>query len=531
MKGIIFALAVGLLVLGCAAPEEECGVGRAYVCGSDGNTYTNECFAKKAGVAVAYEGQCNGNATSGNCLDSDMGKNVLEAGTVAVGGQTFDDSCATPSEVFEYYCLDNAVQSERIACPAGTECRGGMCAEYLCSDTDGGRFPGIYGVVRKGPENATDICISVDEVKEYHCEGNSIASENIACGSGEVCMNGACVEAACMDSDGGYNIYAKGTLRAGSATYSDYCSGTSSVYEYYCSGDSMARVVAACGDGHYCSDGACREYTCTDTDGGKDENEYGIVRKGGREEYDECHDSVTVTEYYCEGNDIRSSRMECGSGRACEDGECVRVSCTDTDGGNRRAVAGTVTYGSGAYSDQCIDLFNLREYFCSGSRVANETILCTGYGELCYRNVCSPAECEDSDGGLNKDVYGTATIRTENGYSSSESDSCVDERSVREKFCSDFKISTRTMDCGIEEVCSSGRCIEAACEDSEGGRSYLVPGTITKGALVQKDRCDELDPDRLHEYYCAGNVVMHEVYECPAGCIADRSGVGYCVPL
>ena len=28
------------------------------VCGSDGQTYANECYARTAGVKIAYEGEC-----------------------------------------------------------------------------------------------------------------------------------------------------------------------------------------------------------------------------------------------------------------------------------------------------------------------------------------------------------------------------------------------------------------------------------------------------------------------------------------
>ncbi|MFA5412442.1 MAG: Kazal-type serine protease inhibitor [Candidatus Micrarchaeia archaeon] len=528
---ILFAALFGVLLLSGCTGTEECGTDRAYVCGEDGNTYTNACYARQAGVRVAYEGQCTQNVT-GQCIDSDNGKNALEAGAVSVGTQLYNDSCAGATSVYEYYCTDNAVQSETVLCPAGTECREGSCAAYLCSDTDGGRVQDVLGTVRKGAENRTDVCVDLGTVTEYYCLGNDIADIELACESGESCLNGVCAQLACIETDGGYNIYAKGTLREGSNVYADYCSGISSVREYYCSGDNAVPVTASCGDGYYCSEGACAEYTCRDTDGGRDEDEYGTASKGSDEGADECYDADTVTEYYCSGNEVESTRIDCSSGKICEDGECVTQECSDTDGGNDRADYGTVTVDGSTHRDSCTDLYTLTEYFCDGSNYDDATILCTGYNELCWQNECSPAECDDSDGGRDESIYGTVLISTTNGYSYSESDSCsVDLRSVREKYCSDLKVESVVMDCAAEEVCNGGRCMEAACSDSDGGLNYITPGTTTKGAESATDECDPMDPIDIYECYCSGNEIVCTPHACPDGCRTDSEGIGYCNPL
>ena len=529
MRNLVFvAVVLGLLLFGCVLPgsDQGCGTERAYVCGEDGNTYTNACYARASNVRVAYEGQCaQQNQTSQVCTDSDNGKNALEAGVIAKGNVTYNDSCASTTAVFEYYCTNNEIQSERVDCPEGTECSGGRCAAPLCNDSDNGQVANVFGTVVKGTERHSDECADANTVREYYCSGNSVANILLACPSGTVCTGGVCNASACTDTDGGSNLFERGTVREGENVYIDYCSGTASVKEYYCSNGSMVQTIADCGDGFYCSDGRCLEYACRDTDGGRDENEFGTVSKGSDEWPDECYDENTVKEYYCNGNDVSSTRIDCGSSEICSDGQCVRATCSDSDGGNKRGVFGTVSAGGSSYPDSCTDLYNLREYFCSGSSMDYADILCTGYGELCWNNACSPAHCEDSDGGRDKNTFGSVRVWTDNGYSYSESDSCIGDRSVSEKFCSDLKVSSQAIACAGDEVCSVGRCVEATCTDSDGGRYPFMPGTATKGTLAQPDECK--NSTTLKEYYCSGNEITMEEVPCGGICM-ESDGMGYC---
>ena len=530
-------MVLGLLISGCTffgPATEQCGSEVSYVCGTDGNTYTNECYARQAGVGVAYEGQCTQqqqNVTSDNCVDSDNGKNALEAGVITKGTARYNDSCASTTAVFEYYCADNEIQSERVSCPEGSECSGGKCASPECIDSDGGQMADVPGTTAKGAERYMDECADDGTVKEYYCSsGGTVSSTELACGTGRMCVDGACAAITCSDSDGGMDIYNRGTVRERGGVYTDYCSGTSSVKEYYCSGDTMVQTVANCGEEFYCSDGRCVEYTCRDDDGGSDEDEFGTVTKGSEEWEDDCYDSDTVKEYYCDGNEVKSERIGCGSGETCSGGECVRIACTDTDGGNVRNALGTATSGSSSKTDYCIDLYGLREYFCGASGIDYDDMLCPDYGELCWNNVCSPAECDDSDGGQNPSVRGWVQLTTSNGYSHSESDECSG-RSVLERYCSGVEIEMRTMGCEDDEVCETGHCIEATCTDSDGGLNYIVPGTTTKGAESATDECDPMDPMDVYEYYCDGNEIRYVPHTCPDGCVENADGIGYCNPL
>jgi len=102
-------------------------------------------------------------------------------------------------------------------------------------------------------------------------EAPGIPGECITCSNG--CKDGACVkevQPTCTDSDGGFNLYKKGTATATKDSYSqsktDYCDG-GNVFEYYCRGSNNEVIDNGESgthiDGEYetcpngCTDGAC----------------------------------------------------------------------------------------------------------------------------------------------------------------------------------------------------------------------------------------------------------------------------------
>ena len=64
--------------------------------------------------------------------------------------------------------------------------------------------------------------------------------------------------AICTDTDGGKNIYQKGTTGV-ITKYTDYCSSSTTLREYYCSGIYLASAKFQCSYG--CSNGACLKQT------------------------------------------------------------------------------------------------------------------------------------------------------------------------------------------------------------------------------------------------------------------------------
>lgn len=102
------------------------------VCGIDGKTYSNECFAKMADVKMAYKGICR-ESFERKCIDSDGGKNYYVAGELDVGCPPgalcgmFQDHCRDSNVLLENYCSEGRPREELYKCPNG--CKDRACLQ------------------------------------------------------------------------------------------------------------------------------------------------------------------------------------------------------------------------------------------------------------------------------------------------------------------------------------------------------------------------------------------------------------------
>ncbi|MDD5096573.1 MAG: hypothetical protein PHY95_03605 [Candidatus ainarchaeum sp.] len=240
------------------------------------DAYTiREYYCEDGAILGASELSCgtgyactDGACTAVPCTDSDGGEVGETRGTAAAGATSNEDTCAGEASVTEYYCSEGAILSSTISCGEGKHCVEGACIAYTCTDSDGGQETGEAGTASIGDNRKTDTCSSDRRsVTEYYCdESGSIRNASIACGSEEVCREGACVAATCTDSDGGQTKGTAGTTTLGAISRSDSCHSDTSVTEYYCGGGDILYTTISCGSGYVCDEGACVEINCIDDD-------------------------------------------------------------------------------------------------------------------------------------------------------------------------------------------------------------------------------------------------------------------------
>jgi len=463
---ILSILVISILILsGCLLPTTPtnqtpaaCATVYDPVCGDDGRTYSNSCFAHLAGANVASLGECG---ASQKCVDSDGGRNYTKTGIIEKGGKTYSDTCIDTAKLLEYYCSTDSIANETLTCQSG-KCEGGRCVPKLpCSDSDNGTDSTTFGFVDAKGIIYNDSCINPNQVKEYFCQNNSVSSKNIDCQANAQCTGGRCAttQQVCSDTDSGRDGSTKGTVRVekgGSliGEYNDTCVNSASVTEYSCSGANMTSEVINCVGDSQCTNGACTSRECSDSDGGKMPSVFGTTTKAPESKSDTCEDFDTVREYYCLNNSIAYSLEPCPSGYSCSAGNCASAGCTDSDNGNDVLVLGVTRKGDVFQSDTCIDQYNILEYFCSGDGVTSIEQVCP-VGTVCSEGKCGEAgeTCTDSDGGLNF-VKGTVT---QGG--ATYTDYCDANGNLVEYFCQGTRLQSGDFECPPGAVCRDGSCV------------------------------------------------------------------------
>ncbi|MEM4331866.1 MAG: Kazal-type serine protease inhibitor family protein [Candidatus Micrarchaeia archaeon] len=452
MRYTLFLLAVALAIFlfGCT---QVCSDQSAPVCGSDGNTYKNPCYAQAAGVGIAYEGAC----TVALCTDSDNGKNVLEKGKASYKGVEYMDTCSGTS-VVEYYCSENGLKSETIVCPEGQSCSDGKCVSLECSDSDGDDIL-TAGYVTYGGNKVEDVCRDSATVTEQLCANGKPAAKDVPCGTGYTCNKGRCVEMCTSTAKiTQYDIYKKDTTTLGPVSKTDFCLDAERVVDFFCKEGRIENKTTFCPTGYTCRDGACSTPSCADSDNGKEIYTLGKVVKGRNEYTDQCYDLNKVREYYCEDNEVKSEIIDCPAKYTCLNGICVPLvqsTCIDNERDVDMYKRGKVIYNGVEYEDDCIDTDRVRDYYCTvGSELAHTVFMCPS-GYYCNGGACiRQPGCYDSDGGVNKYVAGYVIAENNKTYY----DRCYTGSSVLEYSCTLTSVVSQTLDCGYGHVCENGAC-------------------------------------------------------------------------
>ncbi len=277
---------------------------------------------------------------------------------------------------------------------------------------------------------------------------------------------GVNVVSTCTDTDDGKNPLVKGSVESPSGRGTDTCLGNGSeVMEYYCSGGVIKTEDIACIGNTLCSDGACRETPCFDTDGGQGTSVMGTVSYRGSEHTDSCSPDGLVIEYYCDASGMQQATLSCAQGYACAGGKCVKKeTCVDSDGGQDIHKGGTVSMGSSTFKDYCAGNAAVVEYYCESDIVKSLNVQCPS-GESCVGGICVYAphanECRDTDDGKNPYEKGTVTYWS-GGQKYTETDSCYGSDQVWENWCEqNATVGFGIMDCDDGDVCVEGECVSS----------------------------------------------------------------------
>lgn len=480
VAAILIIVAGAMLLLQPAEEGGPCPEVYAPVCGADGVTYGNSCFADRAGVSVAYDGVCEeappAPQAEVNCTDTDSGKDSMQAGSASNGTAQRDDSCSGGASVEEYFCEGGAVLSEEMECPQDHVCDGGRCVPeepipIECTDSDGTSYF-LSGTVSYSNSIYFDYCVAGDTVREYVCTDGNLSSIDYVCPPGNACVDGRCGSAApgCTDTDGGNDEAVKGTASNGTFSDTDYCSG-SDIVEFFCSGDDVVEATSSCKSGTECVGGACVPIAatpppplsaCTDTDGGQDPLTKGSTSDGSAIAVDSCSGSSAVNEFYCSDSGVlMNTTVPCPTAYWCiyGSGACTaKPPCVDNDGGQNIITASTAVSALSTYYDSCIDSSTVSEALCDANEDAYFANITCPSGTSCSGGAClylAVVACTDSDGGVKEDVLGTV-IDGGGTYT----DTCAPTAGwVREYFCANSTShSYYDVQCAPGKTCVGGIC-------------------------------------------------------------------------
>lgn len=260
---------------------------------------------------------------------------------------------------------------------------------------------------------------------------------------------------------------------------------------------------------------------CNETDAGKNIFEKGTINRNSESAADACTNSTHLTEFYCSDGKITNETVVCPAGYRCSAGACVvkpvaKTSCYDSDSGADKLTAGYVEYSGKNYSDNCVMVNQVKEYYCQNGTMSHTNFICDS-GYQCVKGKCveMPANCTDSDGGKEKFKKGMVSITKGYYLVTKESDKCVDDNNVREYFCFGSTLGSEIMACGEDYECDEGACVHLSCEDSDGGQNLLKKGTTSKGALSKTDECS--GTYNVVEYFCSDNNIQSTTNTCPSG--------------
>ena len=251
-----------------------------YVEGPDSDPVRPEIKLLKLTKCSNCQISCSYSHDKANYIDSCTGSIITSYG----GEYRCDAPLGVPPKDPNY--IKNLIETKIK--PIGT-C--GWCGNSCIRKTSGMYCPDIAPPVGVVCQEVNGVCTTVPTGTKYSCQtvvgtiptnnySTCIPDFNGTFNSLEECQK-VCGQTTCTDSDGGNNIYTKGTVTYNGATYTDecaYCTGAcppppqpcppstcGAVKEYYCQNGVMQNTTTVCPSGFTCQDGACKIIPTTPT--------------------------------------------------------------------------------------------------------------------------------------------------------------------------------------------------------------------------------------------------------------------------
>jgi len=319
-----------------------------YACSNITGTYSiiacSSNMTCSNGVCIGQTSSCNANETLRNCTTNAAGSTC----------NANDYACCPTRAGINQDCVLNGVCYRDFGYANCTGAAGSSCVDTLDTSSDlelctsaGWREQDMLQQYCQYPGN-TWLSNGAGYTVTDDYDGN--VANGVCCGddAGEICAAASCGDAVCngnetcsscsadcgacsycTDSDNGNTIYVRGTVNASSGSSgTDVCVSTGIVTEYYCSNTTGVTSNIACSANMMCSNGACVNITCSDSDGGMIVNTYGsITLSNGTSYVDACLTNTSLTERYCTGNYANSTTLNCSAYgyNSCLNGVCVNL--------------------------------------------------------------------------------------------------------------------------------------------------------------------------------------------------------------
>lgn len=510
-----------------SSPDMGHGVPRL----SNGATLTfsdNSIQASLEGVTTSYTFEYAGGMyyssicdEPARCTDTDGGKYYYVKGAISAASEHSEDYC-TNSVLYEYYCVNNELQATTYSCPNG--CSDGRCIRETCSDTDGGVNVDVIGTCTDSRgTTVNDACLTengasggevyvkeafcmTDAMREYckqfngdeycenlptHCYSSSMLpnpnlawsyfpmQESYICDGG--CEDGKCVS--CTDTDGGMNLYEKGTCTGSNGQFTDSCNPNvfGRINEAYCLDSGDCHYVAmddVCPYG--CEDGRCINVSERNCDNLEEDNPQYFAGCSEAGFGAVCFDKYTGEYMGCtdtSGNGCTSSNLHQERNMFCR---VEQTGCTDSDSGLNYYIAGEAQGSNGLGTvDYCSftsdTMGELHEAYCDGDTAKHQVVDCPSSAPYCNRGICSSTRpvCTDTDGGTNIYSEGTITepryedgpqhtdycqnLETKQPWNGCEGPNC----GIREYYCQSPYRTTTYTDVACPQGCDLGECAQA----------------------------------------------------------------------